>query len=442
MKHRLSLFIVSLAVTLSANAQLQKINTFAGIGTAGFSGDGFAATAAQLNGPYSVALDHSGNTYIADFLNNRVRKINASGTITTIAGTGVAGYTGDGSIATSAPITPTGVLADNNGNVYISDALQSVVRKVNSSGIISKVAGIGGFPGYTGDAGAATSAKLNKPAGLTFDNKGRLIIADAANHVVRQISASGNINTIAGTGTAGTTGNTGLAIMATLDSPFAVASDRKGNLYIADIVANQVRKVDSFGIITLFAGIGTAGYSGNTGPAALAELNKPAGVAVDSMGNVYIADANNNVIRKVDTFGVITTVAGNGTFGFSGDLGFAIGANLYHPYGVAVDAAGSLYIADANNHRVRKTYPTTGVDNMATGNIEVYPNPAATSILVSGLAKGNNVSICNLPGQQILSKVAASASEQLDIAALPAGVYLVLVSNTDGLKQVVRFVKQ
>jgi sugar lactone lactonase YvrE len=442
MKHRLSLFIVSLVVSLSAQAQMQKINTFAGIGTAGFSGDGFAATGAQLNGPYSVSLDQSGNLYIADYFNSRVRKVNTAGKITTIAGNGLAGYFGDGSIATSAQILPNAVLADNSGNVYISDAQSTVVRKVNSLGIISTVAGVGGFLGYTGDNGPAISAKLNRPAGLALDRSGRLLIADAANHAVRMVNSTGTITTIAGTGVAGSMGDGGSATTATLDSPFAIAVDRKSNVYIADILANRVRKIDASGIISTFAGTGTAGYAGDNGAAPLAELNRPAGVAVDSIGNVYIADAYNNVIRKVDTFGVITTVAGNGTFGFSGDLGFAIGANMYHPYGVAVNAVGSLFIADANNHRIRTTYSTAGVGNVNETALSIYPNPAANELVVSGIAKGNNIVIYNLPGQQVAVREAASGNETFNVAALPAGIYFVQVSNNEGVKQAARFVKE
>jgi sugar lactone lactonase YvrE len=446
MKHRLPSILFCILTTLSAHAQVQKINTYAGIGTAGFSGDGYAATNAQLDGPYAVALDQSGNLYIADFFNYRVRKVNTLGKISTVAGTGNGGFSGEGTIATSANLQPHALTVDKNGNLYIADAQAAVIRKMNTSGIITTIAGIPLSFGYTGNGGLATSAKLNSPHGMTFDRQGRLVFADAGNHVVRRISATGIITTIAGNDTAGNTGDGGFAVTARLDSPFAVAVDKKGNLYISDMLNHRIRKVDTFGVITNYAGNASAaaGYDGDNGPATSAHLNRPAGIALDSAGNLFIADEYNNVIRKVDTFGVITTVAGNGSWGSGGDLGEATSANLHTPYDVTVDAAGSLYIADANNHRVRKTYfGTVGVNTVAYTEITLYPNPANESVTIEGLTAGDNIRISNMVGRAVATATAAHTQQEISVSTLPSGVYLVHVTTAHGeLKAAIKLTRE
>ena len=337
-----------------SRAAVGDITTVAGTGTVGFSGDGGPATSAELNDPYGVAVDGSGNLYIADTQNNRVRKVDGSGTITTVAGTGTAGFSGDGGPATSAAaLRSPGVAVDGSGNLYIADYANSRVRKVDGSGTITTVAGTG-TAGFSGDGGPATSAELDHPVGVAVDGSGNLYIADYDNNVVRKVNGSGTITTIAGTGTFGFSGDGGPATSAELSSTAGVALDGSGNLYIADEDNSRVRKVDGSGTITTVAGTGTAGFSGDGGPATSAELNFPGGVAVDGSGNLYIADAINHRVRKVDGSGTITTVAGTGTFGFSGDGGPATSAELNDPDGVAVDGSGNLYIADFDNSRVRK----------------------------------------------------------------------------------------
>ncbi|MES2704781.1 MAG: T9SS type A sorting domain-containing protein [Bacteroidota bacterium] len=442
MKRSLSLVILALILTLSANAQLQKINTFAGTGTAGYNGDGGAATGKQLNGPYSVAVDAAGNVYVVDFFSLRVRKVATNGVITTVAGTGSLGYTGDGSIATSANLHPHAVTVDKTGNIYIVDGTYGVVRKVTPLGFITTIAG-NGINGYTGDNGPALGAMLNRPHGITIDSKGRIIIADAANEMVRRIDAAGVITKIAGSGIKGYSGDGALAVSAQLDSPFAVTTDRKGSIYVADMLNHAVRKIDTFGIITTYAGTGVAGYTGDNGAAALATLDGPAGLTTDSIGNLYIADANNNVIRKVDTFGVITTAVGNGTPGFGGDLGYVNGANLRQPYDVAIDAAGSLYIADASNHRIRKTYATVGITATTGAGIEVYPNPAGPSVYISGTAAGDHIALFNLVGQQVSSAAAGNSEVELSVKQLPAGMYLLQVTDAaNNIKTITKLVKE
>jgi hypothetical protein len=342
MKYRFTLICSTLlAISATTFGQLQKINTIAGLGNPGFSGDGGVATNSELHGPNSVTVDALGNVYFVDFFNFRVRKINTSGVIATIAGVGIGGYGGDGSIGTSAQINPHSVAVNKIGEVFIADGTNGVIRKVNSLGIISTIAGTG-VGGNTGDGGPATSARLNQPHGMAFDTSGNMYFADAANNVIRKIDVFGTITRFAGDGTPGFIGDGGPATAAKLDSPYAVAADKKGNVYIADFKNNLIRKVDRTGTMSTYAGNTFMDYTGDNGPAAMASFRRPASLATDSIGNLFIADMYNHVIRKIDTFRVITTVAGNGTFGYGGDLGPAVGANLYAPAGVAIDKYGTF----------------------------------------------------------------------------------------------------
>ena len=327
------------------------IETVAGDGTAGYGVDGGAAMATQLAWPRGVAVDGSGNLYIADTSNGRIRKVDSSGVITTVAG---GGYGVDGGPATAAQLDrPYGVAVDGAGNLYIADTFNHRIRKVDAAGVITTVAGIG-TNGFGGDGGAAVAAQLNQPSGVAVDGSGNLYIADYRNHRIRKVDSSGDISTVAGNGTKGHSGDGGAAVAAQLGFPWGVAVDVSGNLYIADSTNGRIRKVDAAGVISTVAGIGTHGYGGDGGAAVAAYLNNPWGVAVDVSGNLYIADTFNQRIRKVDSSGVITTVAGIGTNGFSGDGGAAVAAQLNRPQGVAVDGSGNLYIADTDNTRIRR----------------------------------------------------------------------------------------
>jgi myo-inositol-hexaphosphate 3-phosphohydrolase/sugar lactone lactonase YvrE len=329
------------------------ISTVAGTGTAGFSGDGGPATAARLRAPRTMAADAAGNIYIADTENHRVRRVSASGVITTIAGTGSAGYSGDGGPATSAKLNnPHGVAVDGAGNVYVADSPNHRVRRIDTSGRIATVAGTGSS-GYNGDGIAATSARLNYPKGVEIGPDGLLYIADANNHRVRRISSSGIIATVAGSGSAGLSGDGGPATSAKLNTPRNVTFDASGNLYIADDNNCRVRRVDGAGRITTVAG-STCGYGGDGGPAISARLGRTRDVAVDPAGNLYIADEQNHRIRRVTPSGTMTTFAGTGTSGFSGDGGLASAARIAGPRGVAVDFSGRVLIGDTGNHRIRR----------------------------------------------------------------------------------------
>ena len=344
------------------------ISTVAGIYPGGgFSGDGGPATSASLSLPTGVAVDAAGNLYIADLGNSRVRKVNTSGIITTAAGGGTGG---DGGPATSALLWPAGVAVDAAGNLYIADQYHNRIRKVSPSGIISTVAG-NGTPGFSGDGGPATSASFSA-GGVAMDAAGNLYIADGGNNRIRRVDASGIITTVAGNGLYKFGGDGGPATTASLSNPCGVALDAAGNLYIADSGNKRIRKVSPSGIISTVAGNGTRGFSGDGGPATSASLYYPTGVAVDAAGNLYIADRGNDRIRRVNAAGIISTLAGNGTYGFSGDGGPATAASLRLPTGVAVDAAGNLYIADTYNGRVRKVTPSGTISTVAGGGA-MYP---------------------------------------------------------------------
>ena len=346
----LSLGLLTTAVALAASGD---ISTVAGIG-GGFSGDGGPATSAQLKSPSGVAFDSSGNLFIADQFNHRIRKVDTSGNIGTVAGTSTQGFSGDEGPATSAQLErPSGVAVDSSGNLFIADLINNRIRKVDTSGNISTVAGTS-TAGWSGDGGPATSAQLNFPHGVAVDSSGNLFIADSGNHRIRKVDTSGDISTVAGTSTQGFSGDGGPATSARLSEPMGVTVDSSGDLFIADMSNQRIRKVDTSGNISTVTGDGTFAFGGDGGPATSAQMWNPIGVAVDSSGNLFIADTSNHRIRKVDTSGNISTVAGTGTQGSSGDGGPATDARLFAPHDVAFDSSGNLLIADLNNNRIRK----------------------------------------------------------------------------------------
>src|ERR1043166_4806293 len=336
--------------------------TAAGNGTAGFSGDGGPATNASLSYPFGLATDAAGNLFIAEVNNNRIRRLATNGTISTVAGNGTNGYSGDGGPATNASFYgPSFVAVDGLGNVFISDTSNNRVRRVGVDGLIATVAG-NGTNIYSGDGGAATNAGLSGPSGLQVDASGNLIIAVYYDNRVRRVGTNGIITTIAGGGAA-YPGDGGAATNASLNIPDGLALDAAGNLFFAEVGHNRIRKVDTNGIITTVAGTGSPGFSGSEdgGPAASAKLNFPYGVALDPFGNLFIADSENYRVRRVGADGVISTLAGNGTYGFSGDGGPATNASMRWDYGVAADAFGNVFFSDTGgNNRVREVLTAQG----------------------------------------------------------------------------------
>jgi uncharacterized protein (TIGR03437 family) len=325
------------------------ITTIAGNNIGGFLGDAGAATSAQLNNPLGVTLDSAGNLYFADSSNHRVRKV-AGGTISTVAGNGTAGFLGDAAAATSAELDlPSGVAVDSSGILYIADTLNFVVRKVSGTTITTYAGSNSLGGGGGGDHGLAINAQLANPTGLALDAAGNLYIADTANSRIRIVTkATGIITSLS---TAGIN----------LSSPKGVAVDAAGDVYIADTGNGRVLEVTPVGSITkttTVAGTGVNGYSGDGGPAASAQLNNPYGVALDAAGNIYITDTNNQRVRMVSAAtGIITTVAGTGRSGYAGDGGPSTSAQLSFPRGILVDASGNIYVSDAQNNVIRLLTP-------------------------------------------------------------------------------------
>ena len=344
-----------LALTSGTLVHAQIITSIAGNGTAGYN-DEVTATAAQLYAPQGVAV-YGSTIFVADGMNNRLRRISGLGEITTIAGNDYSGNNGQNGPATDAQLNgPAGVAADFKGNLYIADKYNNQISIINPAGIINGFAGTG-TKGLSGDGGPASAALLNAPAGIAADTAGNIYIADGGNHCIRKVSPDGIIKTIGGTGVSGFSGDGGNATAAMLNTPTSVAVDSTGNVYVADSWNYRIRKISSQGIITTIAGTGAAGYGGDGNWDTLALLNLPTGIVTDKAGNLFIADQGNNRIRKIDKNGIISTAAGIGTAGFSGDGGNALNAELNAPYGIALDAAGNLYIAEQQNNRIRKVTP-------------------------------------------------------------------------------------
>ncbi len=411
-----------------------NISTVAGNGTSGYNGDNISATSAQLYYPGAVTVDLNGNLYISDIINNRVRKVIAgTGMIVTIAGTGIAGYSGDGGLATSAQINyPTAIAVDNNGEIYFScenAAGNDIIRKISSNNIITTVAGGGvnlsedvpaalsslngltnisidrtgniyvsvfnkvrkikksnnnivsiagtGTAGYSGDGSSATAAMLDSPFGTSVDINGNVYIADNGNSSIRKVDAlTNNISTVAGNGTQGFSDDNSSATAVSIDGSSSINVDSLGNFYFIENFG-RVRKVDpGTNALTTVAGnqyftftAGQGPYRGDNLVATAAQLDRPADVVVDQNGNQYIADLNNNRVRKVDaSTGIITTIAGDGSLGFSGDNGLATAAQMSFPSSVSLDNNGNLYVLDMGNARIRKINKLTGIITTVAGN--------------------------------------------------------------------------
>lgn len=384
-----SAIFLGLVCWSGAQGQMYVITTFAGNGSAGFSGDGGAATSAQLSSPGGLAIDSSGNIYVADGGNNRVRKI-SNGTITTVAGNGTAGYSGDKGAATSAELTdPVGVAVDSSGNLYIADAGNNVIREVSPAGTITTIAGNNSMgAGYSGDGAAATSAQISNPTAVALDSLGNLYITDSGNDVIREVSG-GNISTIPS---------------GTLLQPDGLVLDSSGNIYIADTGGTEIVEL-SAGNALIFAGNGNFGFAGDNGSATDAELYDPSGITLDSAGYFYVSDMFNFRIRKISPSGVITTIAGNGSPGYSGDSGPATSAQVMFPRGIVVGSSGNVYFSDEGNNVIRELQPVA---------------PAITSAgVVNAASYGPQISagaLASIFGTNITGEAATAASLPLPSA--------------------------
>jgi sugar lactone lactonase YvrE len=432
---RVPLILIFTCVCIQLHAQVNIITTIAGTGNAAFNGDGGPAITAEFNRPYSICLDNLNNLFLCDGFNHRIRKISLStGIVSTVAGKATNGFSGDGGAATDAELlVPQGIQIDTHGNLYISDGGNHRIRKVDASTHnITTIVG-NGTAGMSGDGNLAINASINGPAGLAIYEDTYLYISDYLNKRVRRVDLNtGIIITVAGNGTNGYSGNNGLATNAQLNGAIDVTCDNVGNIYIADTWNGAVRKVDiSSGIITTFAGTGTLGYAGDNGPATNAQLNELVGLFFDKLNNLLISDYRNGAIRRVDAAtGIITTVAG-GIAGYGGDGGPATNAKLKCT-DVWMDDYGNIYIADYVNNRIRKVnnaVAVNGIDKLTES--KLYPNPTKGVFFIQTPIGISLVNIYNVAGLRVYERTCTTTETEIDVTSLPSGVYMVYVQCGD-----------
>lgn len=424
----------------------QNINTVAGGGGIGYNGDNIPAIGAKID-PYSFTLDKNGNIYIADNENYRIRKVNTSGVITTIAGTGISGHTGDGGPATSAKIGPAvAIMVDSVDNIFFTEWTYNTVRKINTAGIITTIAG-NGTVGFSGDGGPATAAQFAGPNTLLIDKKGNIYVCDLINNHIRKITPSGIITSIAGTGVGiagGYSGDGGPATAANLKYPGFAAWGPNGDIYFCQWPHAVVRKIDTLGFITTVVGSGIPGYSGDGGAATNAQLNKPTGVAIDSSGNIYIAECNSHVIRKVDAHsGLISTIAGTGTAGYAGDGGPASDAQFHTPDCLFFDNAGNLYINDYTNSRIRKIIYNPVSINEISQSVEhyIFPNPSQDMLQIGNVTTVVCYHLCTATGTTVATGKLSPGMAGIDISVLPEGIYMLELTDENGKSTVSKVIK-
>lgn len=418
---------------MPAFVHAQVITTVAGNGVQGFGGDGGPATAAQLDRPTAIAFNKTGDMYVVDALGKRLRKVSATGIITTVAGDGTIGPAGDGGPATAAKVRALSVVTDTLGNVYISELTR--IRKIDAGGIITTIAG-SDTVGYNGDGIPATNASVYE-AYLGFaDEGGSIWFSDRYNKRIRKIDNTGIISTIAGTGISGSSGDGGPATAATMGGPGFLSRNKSGELFVPDMFARRTRKINTAGVIDAFAGYGLGGSTGGDGgPALTAAVAGVTSVACDDSGNAYLAMSSADVIRKVNAAGIISTVAGNGTEGFSGDGGPALSAQMNNVVHITL-YNGNLYLVDMYNNRIRRIGLSVPIPS-AVGSVSVpvaalYPNPASSLITVKAHASISSLRVMNMQGE--LSDVWPRINGEeatIDVRHLAAGVYRVVVNGSD-----------
>jgi hypothetical protein len=426
----------------------QIITTIAGDSVGIYGGDGGPATAASFSDPCGISEDSIGNLYITDMSSWRVRIINTSDIAYLFAGDGnlTPPCGGNGGPATAANLSnASDVCPGKNGDIYIADWYNNLIRRVDKSGNISVVAGVCGSGGYNGDGIPATDAELSNSSGVFVDRKGNIFIADEENNRIRMVDSAGIIHTVAGNGygapsSGGFSGDGGPATNAELYFPFHVYVDSLENIYIADAENQRIRMVNTLGIINTVAGNGIVGFSGDGGPATNAELNYPTSVCMDNTGNLYIADWRNNRIREINKSGVISTIAGDSVQGYNGDGIQATTAELNLPEGVFVAKNGDIFISDGGNYRVRKISGVTGINELKAKNeeVRVYPNPGngEFNLSIRNLELGIkcNLEVYNMLGQQVYShpfKI-QNSEFKIDLTGNPSGIYLYRVTTETG----------
>lgn len=422
------------------NSQIVTIVAGGGVG-----GDGMPATNASIYCPESMILDKNGNIFFTEMLGHKIRKIAPNGIITTLVGMSGNGFYGDGGPANAAKINqPSGITVDNYNNIYFCDQGNNRIRKIDAvSGIISTIAGDGNA-GYNGDGILATTAQLNHPYGVNVDANGDIYISDNANHRLRKVNSAGIIMTIAGNGSLGSLGDGGPATAASC-SPISASFDMNGNIYFSDGASYTIRMVKTDGVIVTVAGNpGNYMYNGDNIPATIANI-APAYISVSPNGVIYVPDGYNDRIRRVNSLGMIETVAGNGTPGYSGDGGLASLSKVNNPCATALDSCGNLFFSQLDNPRIRKIEfnPTCSpiyvpVVEYETSVANIYPNPA-TDVLNISCKNINNITVTNLLGACVLkNNYKAKDRISINIAELPSGMYFVRVNE----QHVQHFIKE
>ncbi len=428
----------------------QTIVKIAG-GTAGYSGDGGMADTAKLFLVSGITVDESGNLYLADYFNNAIRKITKfTNIITTVAGTGDIGHSGDGGPATSATLyKPWCTALDDSGNIYIAEYYNNRIRKVTkATGIISTLAG-DTFSGFKGDGMISDSAWLSGPNGVAVDHAGNVYISDTYNERIRKIDAVTHIiTTIAGTGYVngnggGYNGDNIKATTAWLNNPSNIAVDNDGNVYIADAGNNRIRKVNaSDNMITTIAGTGVTGYNGDSVNVDTAQLNNPGGITLDKQGNIYFTEVNGERVRKINmATGIITNVAGTGVLGKSSNSGPADSAKFHFPTSVAVDSIGNIYIADWVNNRIMEIaidVPTGSKSIVPTAEVYLFPVPTDGNVLLQLAGNGYKlVSVCDITGREVYSKVLSENKSDVqlpvDLSRNANGIYIIRITSAHGI---------
>ncbi len=430
MKNILLLFLTVLFPSIKIEAQI--IYNFAG-STAGCSGDGGLADTAMIYNTNGITVDNSGNVYFSNRFN--IRKVNSLGIISTIASScgSWTGYTGDGGLAIQATFeNPWGIAIDGSGNIYIADASNFCIRKINTAGIVNTIAG-NGTVGYSGDGGQATLALMGRPSGIAVDLSGNVYFTDVTHNCIRKINNAGIITTIAGTGTAGYSGDGGNATGAQLNIPGSMVVDATGNLYFADIANFRIRKINTAGIISTFAGTGTSGYSGDGGLATLANIYTN-DLAIDGSGNFYFTDPGSAHIRKINNSGIITTIAGNGISGNTGNGGPPLAAQIINPGAIAVSSSGNIYFSQispgpnpSNIRVICQANCLAGLHSNSKSDYEisVYPNPnkGAFKIEIDDDVKNGKFVLLNSVGQSVYEKNLSQGITEIDTKLLSKGFY-------------------
>ncbi len=431
----------------------QQIITIAGRESSGYSGDGGMATLAKLNIPDAVIFDTCGNLYIADGSNFRIRKVSCDNIITTVAGNGVAGYDGDNLPATATRIDlPQALAVDKYGRIYYTDWVRDRVRVIDTNGFIQTIAG-NGLRGYSGDGGLATNAMITNPQGIYISEDMNVYFSDAGCRGIRKVDPSGNISTFAGTGVLGYSGDGGPATNATFTAALGIAKDMFGSIIFSDFNNHCIRKISTTGIVTTIAGTGIDGYSGDGGPATLATLRSPSGITIDRAGNIYFAEYNNNIIRKINTYGYISTVAGIGVTGYGGDGGPATSARLFYPGGICFDSCENLFIADQQNSRIRKivfdtvcvkhcSSLTLGLNDTEPGNLSIYPNPTTNLLHITGLPGAATYRLLSMVGAVALCGELPAGGGAAPLQGLPPGMYVLELVTERGERVVRSVVKE